>query len=143
MPDAPSEVLQVGLPDDFKTKLKSIRNDTEWFANEQDVYRCAVAVAIAHNWRDEEWFKKPLEVKDKEWRTVLLDKDGSLKRLIEILAPECQSAPYKYSQFLARAGVNYLYQELVEKHRKLTDVLDLASMLQDDQPPASTPSQSQ
>ena len=126
-----SDIVQIGLPDEFKRKLKSIREDTEWFSNEQDVYRCAVAVSLAHGWRDEDWNTKPLDVRDKEWRAVLLDKDGSLKKIVEILAPECKGAPYKYSQWLARSGVQFLYQELVEKNRKLSDVLELGSFLED------------
>lgn len=125
------DVAQIGLTDDSKRKLKEIHADTQWFENEQDVYRCAVAVALSKGWRDEGWSKKPIEVRDKEWRAVLLDKDGSLKRLIELFAPECKGAPYKYSQWLARAGIQYLHQELVENHRKLSDVLELSSTLGD------------
>ena len=100
------DVVQVGLPESTDTKLKALAQQTPWFNNEDDVYRVAVAVALANGWKVEEWRTRRFEGgKDTKYRVVLM------KEIISLLAPECGDTPYKYSQWLAVIGVNFLHQE--------------------------------
>lgn len=118
------DIRQVGLTESADKKLKEILSETKWFEQEQDIYRVAVAVALAKGWHDEKWARGQFEgQRDTKTRTVLLDDRGILAKLVEMLAPDCGGAPYRYSQGLAIAGVNFLHQELVERLAPLGDAL--------------------
>ena len=120
------DLRQVGLPESADAQLKEIHANTEWFADEMTIYKIAVAVALSKGWEKGEKKKKSLgRGSDTKFRTLLLDPDENLKHLIEIFVPKCGNQPYRYSQSLAVAGVNYLHEELVKKSRSIVDVLAL------------------
>jgi len=118
------DVRQVGLPDKADEQLKEIHQHSDWFTDEMTVYKVAVSVALSKGWTkgDHSRFEGG---RDSKFRSILLDPDEKLKRLVEVFAPECGSEPYRYSQWLAVAGINYLHQELVGKSRSIVDVLAL------------------
>jgi hypothetical protein len=123
------DVVQVGLPESIDTKLKALCDQTPWFKSEDDVYRVAVAVALANGWSDEEWRTRRFEGgKDTKYRVVLLDDRGQMKEIISLLAPECGDAPYRYSQWLAVTGVNFLHQKLLEEDWGIDEALGLAEL---------------
>src|SRR5262245_49554437 len=107
------DVVQVGLPEGADQKLKALQRDTPWFAHEEDAYRFAWAVALARCKRDPGWGSRQMTT-DKKWRAILLDPRGELKKLIAIFAPESGDTPYRYSQWLAMAGIDYLHHYLIE-----------------------------
>lgn len=123
----PEDLQQIGLPEHAENQVREILRDTPFFTEEQHVYKVAVAVALAKGWqKDESWFRSGNDQNfATKWRAVLLDHDRTMKRFIELFAPESQGAPYRYSQHLALAGVNYLHQELVQKDKSIVDVLQL------------------
>ncbi len=117
------DVVQVGLPESTDTKLKALAQQTPWFNNEDDVYRVAVAVALANGWKVEEWRTRRFEGgKDTKYHVVLM------KEIISLLAPECGDTPYKYSQWLAVIGVNFLHQKLLEKDWGIDEALGLEDL---------------
>ena len=120
-----ADIRMVGLPDAADKQLKEIHRETKWFADEMDIYKVAVAVALSRGWKRGKDARTFEGGRDTKFRAVLLDPDGKLKKLVELLAPECGNAPYRHSQWLATAGVNFLYQELVDNSRSLVDVLAL------------------
>lgn len=128
-----ADVVQVGLTDDANEKLNQLRNETPYFEEESDVYRCAVAVALA---RGDEITDAMLRQQFKtKFRTVqqsdegdevlarLDTADGQLAALISLHRPELSSEPYRYSQILAVIGINYLYREILEEKKTLFDAL--------------------
>ena len=121
------DLKQVGLPAASKKLLRELVSDTDWFEEEGDAYKCAVGISLARGWVDQGWQERPTADFDRAWRAVLLDSDGSLKKLIKIFAPECDDMPYRYSEWAAVAGINFLHEELRNKRRKLGDVLELQS----------------
>ena len=120
-----ADIRQVGLPEFADKELKDIHRETEWFADEMDVYKVAVAVALSRGWKRGENVKTFEGGRESKFRVILLDPDGKLKKLVEMLAPECGNAPYRHSQWLATAGINFLHKELVTKTKSLVDVLAL------------------
>ena len=127
MSESPAkDVVQVGLPESIDAKLKQLHRETTWFAKEEDIYRVAVALALARDWRKPDWRKRKFEGgKDSKYRAILLDEKGQMKELISLLAPECGNSPYRYSQWLAVAGINYLHQKLLEEDEGIDEALGL------------------
>ena len=119
------DIVQIGLPTKADDQLKELVRDTPWFGDEMTAYKVAVAVALAHEWKNPASDNELQGGRDTKFRAVLLDPDGRMRKLIEQLAPECGLSPYRYSQWLATAGVNFLHSELIGKTRSLVDVLDL------------------
>ena len=126
---AEKDLVQVGLPESADEQLKSLHQQTPWFNREEDVYRVAVALALAKGWKPEGWKDRRFEGgKDTKYRVVLLDDRGQMKELIALLAPECGDTPYKYSQWLAVAGINFLHQKLLEEDWGIDEALGLRDL---------------
>jgi hypothetical protein len=126
--------VQVGLPEDANEMLKALHEDTPYFNEEADVYRVAVAIALA----------RKAQIPDKltsaklttKFRSVKADAsldddlprldttDGKLARMIELFCPESASQPYRYSQYLAAIGINYVHRELIDRGRTLSQAMD-------------------
>lgn len=119
------DIVQVGLPEDADKKLKHIIDITKYFKDQQDVYKVAVGVALAKNMCDSGWKNRSLERLGTKFSVSGLDSDGSMKKIILLLAPDAGNTPYKYSQWLATAGINYLHKELVDNSRSIVDVLQI------------------
>lgn len=123
--------VQVGLPEDANTKLVQLREDTPYFGEEADVYRLAVSVALA--------MRAPVSDSLKETSTKVkyritqgegeeelprLDTpDRRLAIMVELFHPEAIGQPYRFSQYLATIGINYMYRELIERGRTLSQAL--------------------
>jgi hypothetical protein len=124
---------QVGLTEEATEKVTQLRTDTPYFAEESDVYRLGVAVALALGADVSESLKSArLQTKfrvvrdygdDSEASARLDTPDGRLARLISLHRPEWSSEPYRYSQYLAIIGINYLHRALIERQDPLAATL--------------------
>lgn len=131
------DLKQVGLTSRASEQLRELAENKEYFGDEQDVYRLAVAVAIAQDIKISESIKK-CEFTTK-WRVAddygdssgtgerLDDERRTLAHMIATFRPESAAAPYRYSQYLAVVGIGYLHREVLEKGRSLNEVLDYAT----------------
>ena len=134
-----TDIVQVGLTDKADEQLRQLHNDTPYFDKEADIYRCGVAVALALkvNISDDMRSKQRLTknkfrtVRDKEGSDgspLRLDRldtaDGLLARLISAHRPEWAEEPYRYSQYLAVIGINYLHGRLIDRGMSLWDTFD-------------------
>jgi hypothetical protein len=126
--------VQVGLTEDAGRLLRELREDTPYFADEADVYRVAVAVALARDAEIPDSLKQAHFVT--KFRTVRSDDDRDeelprldttdrrLARMVELFHPDCGDEPYRYSQYLATIGISFLHGELIERRRTLSDVIE-------------------
>ena len=130
-----TDIVQVGLTRKADEQLQELHKDTAYFREEADIYRCGVAVALAlkvdisdemiSNQRLKNKFRT---VRDKEMddgSLVRLDRldtaDGLLARLISAHKPGWSDRPYKYSQYLAVIGINYLHGKLISRRMSLVE----------------------
>ena len=137
-----SDLVQVGLTEDANEKLTQLRMDTPYFDEESDVYRCAVAAALALGvnitdaMRRQQFRVKFRTVHDAgEGDSIAARLDSSdrlLAGLVSLHRPEWSKEPYRYSQYLAVIGINYLYRELVEKDMTLYDAIVALQATEDD-----------
>jgi hypothetical protein len=130
---ATRDLKQIGLTASSNNQIRELA-DLPVFAEEQDIYRLAVAVAIGRG-------MGPATVAARQfvnkWRITddassssgegerLEDKERSFANMITTFYPEVED-PYRHSQLLAIPGINLLHQELVENGGDLSDVLPLA-----------------
>ena len=137
-----SDLVQVGLTEDANEKLIQLRMDTPYFDEESDVYRCGVAVALALGvnitdaMRRQQFRIKFRTVRDVgEGETIVARLDSSdrlLAGLVSLHRPEWSNEPYRYSQYLAVIGINYLHRELIEKDMTLYDAFMALQATEDD-----------
>jgi len=120
-----NEIIQVGLSEEADRQVAEIIAVSKYFKDDQDVYKFAVGVALARNMHNEKWKDGSLERKKNKFSVSGLDPDGSLKSIISLLRPDAGNAPYRYSQWLAMAGINFLHTELVANAKSIIDVLEL------------------
>ena len=107
----------------------------DYFDKEQDVYRLGVALAIALRLKVSEGSMKKLDTPIIKWRVVddrsdegsqgsrLDDPSGTLAQMVAVFRPEYATEPYRYSQYLASMGINYLHGRLFDKGESLHDAL--------------------
>jgi hypothetical protein len=124
---------QVGLTSEAAEQLIQLREDTSYFAEEADVYRVAVAIALAKNASVPEKLRQASVTT--KFRTVKVDMDSDdelprldsvdrkLARMVELFYPESAGEPYRYSQFLAVIGISYLHGELIDRRRTLSQAI--------------------
>jgi hypothetical protein len=115
-------------------QLMQLREDTPYFRDEADVYRVAVAIALARRSVISETLRRaPITTKFRTFRTDLdpdedlprLDTvDRRLARLVQTFFPEAVGEPYRFSMWLATIGISYLHGELIGRGRRLTQVID-------------------
>ena len=117
------DIKQARINQSTDKLLKEIKRETDWFTDEMDIYKVAVAVALAKDFKPSKP-KRGIEG-GAQWRVVLLDPDQKLKRIIELMAPDCGQTPYRYSEALAMAGISYLHNELVTRARSIGDALHI------------------
>ena len=128
-----ADLKQVGVTDYANEQLGELVGNQEYFDNEQDVYRLCVALAIALRLPVSEGLRKQ-ETRVK-WRVAddvsdegsqgsrLDDPSGTLAKMVAVFRPEYATEPYRYSQYLASMGINYLHGRLFEKGESLQDAL--------------------
>lgn len=131
------DIKQIGLTANSNDQIRDLV-ELPVFADEQDVYRLAVAVAIG---REMKPAKVALSKFENKWRLAdnapgssgegerLDDRDQTFANMITTFCPEVED-PYRHSQLLAVPGISYLYTELVTNGR------DLSQVLPPSQPPA-------
>jgi hypothetical protein len=101
----------VGVSAEGASNLASLMA-TKYFEEEGDAYRTAICYALAH---------PNIPVPDRvtgvqtKFNVGTLDREGKLRLLVSVLAPDRADRPYDYCQRLADAGLRALYQE-VEEH---------------------------
>ncbi len=118
MADARDRVT-VGVTPEGATNLELLML-SQWFADEVDAYRTAIAVAISQR----------LDVSDStlpgvqtKYNVGTLDRDGRLANLVRGLVAGPPDRVYEYSERLADAGLRYLKSRLVDQGAMLTEVL--------------------
>ena len=128
-----ADLKQVGVTDYANEQLGELVGNQEYFDNEQDVYRLCVALAIALRLPVSEGLRKQ-ETRVK-WRVAddvsdegsqgsrLDDPSDTLAKMVAVFRPEYATEPYRYSQYLASMGINYLHGRLFEKGESLHDAL--------------------
>lgn len=133
MAESKKDLKQVGLTEAADAQIRELV-DLPYLGEEQDVYRLAVAVAIARE-MDPKSIKKS-EFKTK-WRIAddheatsgtgerLDDRDQTLANLVRTFCPEAEEDPYRHSQYLAVLGINYLHTHLFDKSSSLHAALDV------------------
>lgn len=96
---------------------------TPWFKEEVDVYRLAVATALAKG------LLPRMDEDDTGYTTKFsvqtFDPEGDVRVLVSSLAPEHSDEPYRWAMHLANKGVHYLHSELVVKERPIAEVLGI------------------
>ena len=133
-----TDIVQVGLTSKADEQLRELHKDTQYFKEEADIYRCGVAVALALQvdvtdgmMSRQRLRNKFRTIRDKEiddGSSIRLDRldtaDGLLARLISAHKPEWSEQPYRYSQYLAVVGINYLHGRLISKGMTLVEAFD-------------------
>lgn len=127
------DLRQVGLTEEASEKVVRLRTETPYFSEESDVYRLAVAVAVAMKSDVSDSLKSAHyktkfrvidDYSDESEISARLDTpDGRLARFVAVHRPEASSEPYRYSQYLAVIGINFLFSELIDKEKTLSATL--------------------
>ncbi len=136
---ADTDIKQIGLTASSNDQIRDLV-ELPVFADEQDVYRLAVAIAIGRE-------MKPARIALREFKTKwrladdaqgssgegerLDDRDQTFANMITTFCPEVTD-PYRHSQLLAVPGINYLHKELVTNGRDLSQVLPPSQPSTDD-----------
>lgn len=95
--------------------------ETGWFADRQDAYRVAIAVALSRD----------LAYKSVDMAGVVtaynfsggIDRDGLVRTLISILIPDEADTPAICAERLAHAGLAFLAEHLVDNEMMLHEVV--------------------
>lgn len=90
------------------------------FADGQDAYRVAVAVALARGLNETDL--SPVHDRKTKYGIGTLDDGGALRDLICILRPDLSSRPYASSEWLAEIGL-YTIRTEMEEGKTLTEIL--------------------
>ena len=136
---ADNDIKQIGLTASSNDKIRDLV-ELPVFADEQDVYRLAVAVAIGREMTPAKIALREFKTK---WRLAddaqdssgegerLDDRDQTFANMVTTFCPEVED-PYRHSQLLAVPGLNYLHKELVTNGRDLSQVLPPSQPSTDD-----------
>lgn len=128
MSPANEEPTTIGLSDAAHGKLKRLRDDG-YFAEMQDGYRFAVALALAYG-------VTPPEVGEKRqtiFNVGTLDPDRSLYYAITALTDVEDVPVYRIAERLAEWGVEEMDQQLEAGELNLQDTIRAASQLTEDE----------
>jgi hypothetical protein len=135
------DLVQVGVTDHAHKQIKELLEDTDYFHTEQDIFRLAVAISIARG--DKVTKKLKNSAIHNKWRVAddassssqegvrLDDREGTLAKLVSTLAPESQEMPYRYSQYLATLGINYLHTQIFKNGKTLYEAISPPAETQD------------
>jgi hypothetical protein len=112
-----ADKTQIGLSDEASDHLETVRQQGG-FRTEQDVYRLAIAVAIA-----EGLAPTPEDVQRTTKDNIGgLDPDRALVTTVRYLRTDHGDRPVAYMERLAEAGMKYLYEH-VESGKSLHELL--------------------
>jgi len=115
-----SDKVQIGLTPLGVEHLDAVMK-TNWFANAQDAYRLAVAVALAHR-----VVATPEQIAGSDTKYNFMggiDRDGKVRALISALAPAEAATPARYAERLAHAGLAILATKVADEDALLSDAL--------------------
>ena len=138
MPENPREdKAQIGLTPTAAAQLDRIM-ELGWFEDRQDAYRLAIGVALARGIAVPAQDLRHVETRYNFMGGV--DRDGKLRTLIAVLAPEESLRPAAYSERLAHAGIAYLIDRFENGRATLSEALGSTDgVAGDEQPRAPTP----
>lgn len=117
----PQDKAQIGITPAAECQLDQLML-TGWFADRQDAYRVAIAVALAR--RLEPSAADLVGLRTAYNFTGGIDRDGKLRQLIAVLRPSEAARPAIFSERLAHAGLAFLVDRLVTASGTLTDALN-------------------
>jgi hypothetical protein len=122
MPDRPdiTDKAQIGLTPTASRHLQQVMA-SGWFSKEQDAYRVAIAIALAND-----VVANPEDLAGIENKYNFMggvDRDGRLRALINALSPDHTSAPARFAERLAHAGLAILASRLGDEDALLSAVL--------------------
>lgn len=135
MNDKSTDLRQVGVTPQASGQMKELKENTRYFATEQDIYRLGVAVAIAldaqvsesirqatlaHKFRVHDDYSEGPET------SRLDDPTGRLALMISTFRPEAAVDPYRQSQYLASIGINHLHGQILSKGKTLAEAIRAA-----------------
>lgn len=120
-PVEPQDKAQIGITPTAESHLDQLMK-TGWFADRQDAYRVAIAVALAR--RLEPSASDMVGLRTAYNFTGGIDRDGKLRQLIAVLRPSEAARPAIFSERLAHAGLAFLFDRLVTASGTLTDALN-------------------
>ena len=115
-----NDKVQIGLTAVGAQHLASVMK-TGWFEKEQDAYRLAIAVALAH-----QVVASPDQISGSDVKFNFMggiDRDGRVRALIGALAPAEGALPARYAERLAHAGLNILASKLADEEALLIDAM--------------------
>ena len=115
-----NDKVQIGLTPLGAEHLEAVMN-TGWFAQAQDAYRLAIAVAMAHGVA-----ATPEQIAGSDVKYSFMggvDRDGKMRALISALAPAEAAMPARYAERLAHAGLAILATKLADDDALLCDAL--------------------
>lgn len=104
-------------------QLKELRSRTPWFTDDVQVYRLAVAVALAKGLRPRT--DEPDSGYTTKYGLQTVDPDGGMQILLTSMVPEYAETPNRWISRLASKGVHYLHSEIIGKSRPITEVLGI------------------
>ncbi len=128
-----ADKAQIGLTPLGAQHLDAVMK-TGWFANAQDAYRLAIAVALAHG-----LVATPEQIAGSDTKYNFMggvDRDGKVRALISALAPAEAATPGRYAERLAHAGLATLASKLADEDALLCDAVSFQRPT--DQPSASS-----
>lgn len=107
--DEEQDKVQIGLTLAASERLDQLIA-TGWFAERQDAYRVAIAVALSRS-----LVAGPAEMAGARTSynfTGGIDRDGSVRRMIAIVAPAESRRPAAFAERLAHAGLEFLAERI-------------------------------
>ena len=132
--DTNDDLVQVGLSEAANDQIVGILDKVPYFGEEADLYRWGVAVALARGvtitdaMRRQRLVNKFRVIAGPELETenvARLDTaEGTLAQMIRCHRPEYGADPYRHSQYLAIAGISFLFKQFVTNELNLAQVLD-------------------
>jgi len=120
---AKDDKKQIGLTKKGQEDLAKVM-ESGWFAEEQDAYRLAIAVALAADVAASQAELSGVGTKYNFGGGV--DIDGKVRALIGIFAPDQVNVPGRYAERLAHAGLAILASKLGDDDALLADALSEA-----------------
>lgn len=117
MSDTKDDIVQIGTSAAGKEILKFLEEEMCWFDKQYSALKFAISVAIKFQIQIDE--KASLETSH---NVNTLDSDLILKNILLDIYPG--EAPYRKSQYLADAGLKFIYQRIKEEEWTLNKFID-------------------
>jgi len=115
--DVKDDIKQIGTSAAGKEILEFLGEEMRWFDTQYSALKFAIAVAIK--------FKIPVDEKgsvETSHNVNTLDSDLVLKNILLDIYPG--EAPYRKSQYLADAGLKFMYRKIKEEEWTLDKFID-------------------